>query len=266
MDTYELFAVRYATNPRRTRRESFLPSPDEHDGPMPMDFFFWVAVSPARTVLVDAGAPEATCRARGHDFLRHPVDGLAALGRRPADVTDVIVTHLHWDHAGNFEAFPGARIHLHPQEMAHATGPSMCHPYLRRPYDVDQVCALVRAVYGGRVAYTASEQEIAPGLKVHHVGGHTPGLQIVSVNTARGTVIVASDAMHYYANRERGVPFAVVTSIPDYLAALGRIASLAPSWDHVVAGHDPLVLSLYPAASATPGIARLDVPPRTRVP
>ena len=263
-DVYELFAVKYATNQKRTRRENFLPPHDPHDALMPMDFFVWVAASRSRLILIDAGADEATCRYRGHEFLRCPTEGLAALGRRADDVSDVIVTHMHWDHAGNFDKFPNARFHVHPREMAHATGPCMCQPFMRRPYSVDQVCSLVRSLYAGRVEFTATGEEIAPGVTVHHVGGHTPGLQVARVNTARGPVVVASDAMHYFANRDQAVPFPVVADVAEYLAAFGRIAALAPSPDHVVAGHDPAVMTIYPLASGDPGdlIVRLDVAPR----
>lgn len=262
---YELFAIRYATNQRRTRGENFLPPVDAHDAPMPMDFFVWLAASADRLVLIDAGADEETCRTRGHDFLRCPTEALRALRRRPEDVQAVVVTHLHWDHAGNYEKFPNAHFYLHPSEIAHATGPSMTQPFLRRTYSVDQVCSLVRHLYAGRVHFTSAGDEIVPGISVHHVGGHTPGLQMVSVNTARGTVVLASDAMHYFANRDRAVPFPVVTDVAQYLAAFGVLDALAPSRDHVVAGHDPAVMELYPpAVGDDPLIVRLDVAPAER--
>ena len=261
---YTLFAMKYATNQKRTRRENFLPPHDAHDAPMPMDVFVWVAASEDRLVLIDAGADEAICRQRGHEFLRCPTEGLTALGRRAADVSDVVVTHLHWDHAGNFEKFSNARFHVHPTEMAHATGPSMCQPFLRRPYSVDQVCSLVRYLHAGRVEFTAGGEQIAPGIVVHHVGGHTPGLQVACVNTTRGTVILASDAMHYFSNRDQAVPFPVVASVPEYLTAFGKIDALAPSRDHVVPGHDPIVTEIYPPAEGDDRklTVRLDVAPR----
>lgn len=263
-DVYQLFAMKYATNRRRTRRENFFPSHDAHDALMPMDFFVWVAASEDLLVLIDAGADESTCRERGHEFLRCPTEGLAALGWRAADVSDVVVTHLHWDHAGNFEKFPNARFHVHPREMAHATGPSMCRPFLRRPYSVEQVCSLVRSLYVGRVAFTATGGQIAPGITVHHVGGHTPGLQVVSVNTIRGKVLLASDAMHYFDNRDQAIPFPVVTDVSEYLAAFDTIEALASSREHVIAGHDPLVTEIYPFAEgdAQKLTVRLDVAPR----
>ena len=87
-DVYELYAIRYATNPRRRRVENLMwVAPDDpHDAPMPMDFFVWAAVSPSRTVVIDTGADERTCEARGHQFLRCPTYGLGGLGIDAADV------------------------------------------------------------------------------------------------------------------------------------------------------------------------------------
>jgi glyoxylase-like metal-dependent hydrolase (beta-lactamase superfamily II) len=267
MNTYELYAIRYATNGRRQRHENFMyPVPDPHDGPMPMDFFIWAAVGEGRTVLIDSGADANTCKTRGHDFLRCPTEGLAQLRIDPAEIHDVITTHLHWDHAGNFDKFPKARFHLQTRETQYAIGPCMCSPFLKRPFDVEQVCSFVRALYGGRVAFHNGEEEIAPGITVHHVGGHTQGLQIVRVMTRRGWVVVASDAMHYYANDETGTPFPVVVNVAEYMDGLSLMHRLAESADHVIAGHDPAVLSMYPAVSAqSEGLAvRLDVMPENK--
>ena len=265
--TYNLYAIHYATNGRRKPHENFMhPVPDLHDGPMPMDFFIWVAVGGGRTILIDSGASADTCRMRGHDFIRCPAESLAELNIDAASVGDVITTHLHWDHAGNVEKFPNARFHVQTKETQHAIGPCICSPFLRRPFEVEQICSFVRTLYGGRVAFHAGDEEIAPGITVHHVGGHTQGLQIVRVMTRRGWVVVASDAMHYYANDELGTPFSVVVNVPEYINGLARVHQLAESADHIITGHDPAVLTMYPAVSPQlKGIAlRLDVMPEVK--
>ena len=261
--TYELFALRYASNPRRTARDSFLMQHDVHDGPLPLDFFVWAAVCDGQVILIDGGANEGTCRARGHDFERCPADALRAIGLDPAAVTDLIVTHMHWDHAGNFDRFPNATLHVHPSEMTHATGPCMCEPVLRRPYDIEQVCAMLRALYGGRLRFCDDDFTVAPGITVHHMGGHTPGLQVVRVNTTRGRVVLASDAMHYFANATTRNPFPVVVHVDAYLKALHRVVALADTPAHVVPGHDPAVLRMYPPVNeVSAGFAvRLDAEP-----
>jgi glyoxylase-like metal-dependent hydrolase (beta-lactamase superfamily II) len=264
-DVYEIYAVRYATNQRRRRVENliYLAPDDAHDGPMPMDFFVWALVGGRDIVLVDTGSDATTCAARGHDFLRDPLDGLRAAGLDGDCVKTVITTHLHWDHAGNVAAFPQARLHVQRAEMAHVCGPSMGRPFLRRPYDFDQVTEYLRALYGGRVTFHDGADELAPGLSIHHVGGHTPGMQVVRVNTRRGHVVLASDSMHYYENLRSQNPFPVLVSTIDYVAALETVTALAASPDHIIPGHDPAVIETYPSAvDGTAGIAvRLDVDP-----
>jgi glyoxylase-like metal-dependent hydrolase (beta-lactamase superfamily II) len=264
-DLYELYAIRYATNARRRRGENLmhLDADDPHDAPMPIDFFVWAAVGRDGVVLVDTGTSEGTCRARGHDYLRHPKEGLAAVGIDVADIHTVVTTHLHYDHSGNLEAFPDARLHVQHQEVVHACGPSMGRPFLQRPYDAEQFCDYVRAIYGGRVAFHDGDDELAPGLSIHRVGGHTPGMQVVRVNTRRGHVVLASDSMHYYENLHARNPFPILVSTIEYIEALEHVSDLGESDAHLVPGHDPAVLARYPAvAPDTEGVAvRLDVAP-----
>jgi glyoxylase-like metal-dependent hydrolase (beta-lactamase superfamily II) len=262
---YELFAVRYATNPRRRRGENLihLAAGDSHDGPMPIDYFVWAAVGADGVVLIDTGSSRQVCTVRGNDFLQHPVDGLARIGIDAKDVRTIVTTHLHWDHSGNLSAFPDARLHVQRQEVAHACGPSMGEPFLQRPYDVEQFCDYARAIYGGRVTFHDGADELAPGLSIHHVGGHTPGMQVVRVNTGRGHVVLASDSMHYYENLRSRNPFPILVSTIDYVEALGAVTALADTDDHLIPGHDPAVLAAYPAVTPeTEGLAvRLDVDP-----
>jgi glyoxylase-like metal-dependent hydrolase (beta-lactamase superfamily II) len=260
--SYRVFALRYGTNQRRRRAENiiFRGPADEHDTPMPMDFYVWAIAGPERTVLVDSGAHPDTMAARGHDHLRAPAAGLAEIGI--GNVTDVITTHLHWDHAGNIGDFPGARLHVQRAEMAHATGPAMCSRFLRRPYDAEQLGEWLAELYRGRVTFHQGDDEIAPGISVHHVPGHTPGMQVVRVSTARGQVVLASDALHYYENLTTENPFPVLVDAVAYVAGLRIAAGLADGPDHIVPGHDPLVLSRYPAVRPDlPGVAAVHLEP-----
>ena len=244
---YSLFAIHYASSGLgRPASHNFMTPVDFHDMPLPLDFFVWVAIGGGRAILIDSGSEKSICRQRGHDYIANPAESLAALGLKPEDVTDIIVTHMHWDHLGNLADYSNAQIHVHKAEMAHATGCAMWHASLRRPYDVTQVCDLIVALYGGRVSFTEESAEIAPGIRSHHVGGHAPGLQVVQVQTVRGTVVVASDAMHFFANSLLTNPFPVIVDVREYLNGLVAVERLAESPDHVIPGHDPLVRIIYP--------------------
>ena len=259
-ETYEIMAIKYGEYTNRKRFESFLMA-DDHDGPHPIDYFIWVIRNAQRTIVVDTGFDEAEGAKRGRRIARTPAAALELIGAAAGTIEQIVVSHLHYDHAGTLGAFPAARFHLQAAEMAYATGPCMCHNHLRYPFTADHVCEMVRHVYSGRVVFHDGDAEIAPGVTVHKIGGHSRGLQCVRVMTATGPVVLASDASHYYENFEKAKVFPIGIDVEDTLKGYARLKALAASPRHVIPGHDPLVLIRYPALnSQTKGIVhRLDV-------
>lgn len=262
-DIYEVYAIRYGTNGRRRRGQNIILDPNP-ELPQPMDFFSWVLIGSGRTIVIDTGMSRAKAEHHGHTFLHEPADGLRALGVVPEEVTEIVLTHMHFDHIGNVDQFPKAHFLLQHAEMVYATGPDMARYFFRRPYAADEVTRLVEYLYQGRLTLHGPDLEVAPGVSVHLVGGHTAGQEVVRVRTQRGWVVLASDALHYYEEYERNVPFTAAYSVVDMLNAHDRIRALADSDDHVVPAHDPIVMDKYPAASPELEgfIVRLDVPPR----
>lgn len=260
-DCYEVRAIRYARHMRRSP-ENFIGG-DSHDVDMPLNYYVWVIANAERTIVVDTGFNEAMADKRGRQIVKPVAAGLAALGLMADTVDDVIVTHMHYDHAGNIPLFPRARFHLQDREMEFATGRCMCHDLLNHGYEAEDVVNLVRCVFDKRVQYHDGSAEVAPGVEVHHIGGHTKGLQAVRVRTARGWVVLASDASHFYAHMEQDRAFPVLYNLGDMLAGYQTLRKLASTPRHIVPGHDPLVMQRYPAAG--PGledwIVRLDVEP-----
>jgi len=260
-DTYEIYAIRYGHHDRRSP-ENFLGG-DPHDVLQPLDFYVWAIVG-ARTYVVDTGFDAAMAARRRRDLIKPVGEGLKAIGIAPDAVEDIIVTHLHYDHTGNYELFPRARYHLQDCEMAYATGRCMCHQALRIPFEADDVVALVRKLFDGRVVFHDGEDEIVPGVTVHHIGGHSKGLQSVRVKTGRGLVVLAADASHLYSHMESGRIFPLTYNVEQVVEGYTTLKRLASSPAHVVPGHDPLVLTRYPAAK--PGlegwVVRLDAEPK----
>ena len=260
IEPYEVYAIRYASMPRR-RADNFIGG-DPHDGPMPMDFFVWLLKSRTRSILVDTGFSAETAARRDRNFMRCPVDALRVLGVEPGSVQNVVLTHLHYDHAGNLPKLANARFHVQDAELDYATGRCMCHAPLRHAYAVDDVVELVRKVYADRVVFHTGDSVLAPGVELLLIGGHTKGLQAVRVRTARGWVVLASDASHYYENIEDGRAFPIVFNVADMLAGHRRVREAADSTQHVVPGHDPEVLRRYPRVEGDPaGIACLHLSP-----
>lgn len=236
---YRIYAVRYAHR-RCTTSECFYG--DYHASPMTMDYFVWALTNGAETVVVDLGFTEAVGTRRGRQFLRCPGRSLAEIGIDCSAVRHVILTHFHYDHVGNYALFPHATFYVQDAEMEFYTGRHASPEAFRKSIEVDDVCALVRLNYEGRLAFVDGSREIVPGIAVHHVGGHTAGMQIVTVDHARGQAVVASDACHYYRNFVERIPFNIMHDLPSMYAAFTRVRELASSEDLVLPGHDPLVL------------------------
>jgi len=181
---YEVFAIRYATRDAQ-RRDHFIGG-DPHDGPMPMDYYTWAAIGPAGAFVIDTGFTAEMAKARKREFLRCPVESLKLIGVDVGAVRDVVLTHMHYDHVGNFDRFPSARFHLQEREMAYATGKYMRYPRIGHSYHVEDVVGMVRLNFKGRVEMHAGEVEIAPGITLHPTWGHSDGLQSVPTPGAAG--------------------------------------------------------------------------------
>jgi len=252
-------AIRYARH-ERLAAENFAAPVDDHDLPMPLDYYVWaIHREGAPPVVVDTGFGPAAATARGRTLIR-PVDqGLREAGIEPEQVEDVILTHLHYDHAGSLGLFPKARFHVQEAELAFATSRHVCNLQTRAPFDGEPVAELVRQLYTDRVVFHEGDAEFAPGIRLCLAHGHTAGLQVVCCETARGTVVLASDAAHLYANIVRKLPFPIFIDEANYARGQERALALAGgSLDHLIPGHDPLVLASFPAQN---DIARVDLPP-----
>jgi glyoxylase-like metal-dependent hydrolase (beta-lactamase superfamily II) len=260
-ETYEILALRYARVTDRTRLSSFM-FPDDHASPHTIDFFVWVIRNANRTILLDTGFDRVEAKLRGRSVEFEPVEALQRIGISAEQIETVILSHLHFDHAGTLDHFPNARFHVQASEMAYATGPCMCEPTISDTYRVDHVCSLVKKVFSGRVQFHDGDGEVAPGITLHRAAGHTMGMQCVRVLTESGYVVLASDASHYYENFEMRKPFSITVDVPETLRSYTLLERLATSRKHVVPGHDPLVLERYPAwkPQTQDLVHRLDVP------
>jgi glyoxylase-like metal-dependent hydrolase (beta-lactamase superfamily II) len=259
---WQVLALRYAHHDRPAQQNFLMPVEDAHDA-MPMDYFVWLLRGPdGREVLVDTGFDAATAARRGRTILRPVAECLAAVGTDAAAIRDVVISHLHYDHAGNLGLFPNATFHIQDREVAFATGRHVCTACIRAPFELEDVVKLVRAVYAERVCFHDGEGEVAPGVTVHRVGGHSDGLQMVRVMTARGPLVLAVDAAHYYANMERKNPFPIVYDLGAMIQGWRRARLLAGGDESlVIPGHDPLVRARFPAAEGDAEVIRLDLPP-----
>ena len=263
MSEWEIFAIKYADRNARTRADSFIFD-DNHDAPHAMDYFMWVLRRGDRTILVDTGYDRKEAAKRDRPIRLDPGEALAPLGLTPDAITEVIVTHLHYDHAGGLALFPNAHLHLQEAEMAFATGPCMCHDTLRMPFTAGHICEAVTRLYQGKLTFHDGDAEIADGVTVHCIGGHSRGLQCVRVKTKAGWMVLASDAAHYYENFMSKKPFPIVVDLQNMLDGFDTLNRLASAPNLIVPGHDPMVRTLFDQGPAD-HIFRLDLGPKGEI-
>jgi glyoxylase-like metal-dependent hydrolase (beta-lactamase superfamily II) len=247
MAPYKVYILKYA---RRDATFGELKLGDPHDTtPLDLGYFLWVLTNGEHTAVVDTGFTEALCRKRGRQWLCDPRERLEAIGVDPARVQHVILSHMHWDHAGNYGLFPKATYYVQDDEMAFWTGRYVKYDHFRRPMEVEDVCELVRLNYDGRVQFVNGTEEVLPGVRVHRIGGHTKGVQVTEVPTASGTVVVASDAVHTYPNFREMRPTPIIHNAPEYLEGYDRIRKLARQESYVLPGHDTEQMRVHRAVA-----------------
>jgi glyoxylase-like metal-dependent hydrolase (beta-lactamase superfamily II) len=250
--TYQIYALKYGE--RETKEGQFFFR-ESSQKPLTLHFFVWVILGGAYPIVVDTGCTEPDAKLKELRAFVSPADMLARVGVKAAEVPMTLVSHLHWDHWGGYPYFPGSTFWMQREELEFWTGIAGQHENYRSFALPESLAQLVRLNYRGRVKLVSGEAEVLPGIKVHWVGGHTAGLQVVSVPTATGTVVLTSDASHFYRNIERRDPVQIITNLPQMLAGFETIDALAGAKERVVVGHDPEVASRFDQVE--PGIIKI---------
>ncbi len=244
---YEVLALRYGTC-LTTRAHCFLSYEryGEPDAPVRMDFFLWVLRGPERTIVVDTGFDPLVAARRRRACLLAPAQALALAGVDPAEVEHVVLTHLHYDHAGNLDAFPRASFHVHGRELDFWRGPYAGRQQFAALVEPAELAAVWSAASAGRIRRIDGDGEIARGVLALWTGGHTPGQLIVAVRGRRSIVVLASDALHFYEELDQDRPFAVLSDLQEMYAGYDLLRELAGRGAAIVPGHDPTVLERFP--------------------
>ncbi len=238
---YSIFAI--CQGEREVEGYRILPFPAKPGPTVRIGYYMWCIQGEGSTVLVDTGMSDEEAAKRnlkGSEFLS---DSLAKLGVNPVNVEKIILTHLHHDHFSGYQLFPRATFHLQRKEVEFLTGPGICFRQVTElaPH-MSQVLGLA---YERRLRYLDGDEHIAPGIRVVLVGGHTPGSQIVVVNTAKGDIVLCSDAADLYRNFDERI-VAIGVNMLDGLLALDKIKNIASRPELIVPSHDPLVLKRFP--------------------
>ena len=254
---YEVHALRYGTLAQFP--VASLVTGADPARRMGIALMIWLIRAPGsdtdRIVLMDAGfyREKFMTRWKPVDYVR-PSAAVERLGIQPEQVTDIIVSHVHWDHLDGADLFPRARIWIQRAEYEHHIDSAG----LPRRSTIDSLDArmlddLRRA---GRVNLVDGDSvEILPGIRVFTGGKHTFASQYASVATEAGPVVIASDNAYLYENFDRRRPIAQTLDSLSNLAAQERMLRLAGDIRRVVPGHDPNVFTRFSQPGA--GVARI---------
>lgn len=253
---YEVYAVKFATAPYAVR--NLVAGVTDPERSIDIAFTVWVAKGGGRTVLVDAGfyRDKFIQQWKPRDFVKPSEALMTGLGIAPDDVTDIIVSHSHWDHLDGVDLFPKATIHIQKEEYEYYVGPQG-DVLNRGGVDADDAKMLAALKAAGRVQFVEGDaKEILPGITGYTGGKHTFASQFAGVTTRRGVVVLASDNCYLYENLERHLAIAQTLDAASNLAAQSRMLQLAAAPTLVVPGHDPAVFDRFPLPGK--GIARID--------
>jgi len=212
------------------------------------NWYLWCIRGAGETVVVDTGAdPDLTQRRKRSPLFEDPAEVLARLGVDAASVEHVVLTHLHWDHAGGVALFPRATFYVQEAEYRFWTGdPIAARPPFANLTDDVSLQYLAGLEGTERLVLLDGDQEIRPGIECLLAPGHTPGLQAVAVDTARGKAILGSDCAHVFRNYQHDWPSAFTMDLAGCLRSYDKLRALVASPDLVFPGHDVLMHDNYP--------------------
>ena len=254
--TYEVYAFSYGVYPNFP--VSALMTGADKDRKIDLQMMIWLVKGPGgKNILVDTGCyHENVVKGKGIKDLIKASDAIAKLGLSAADITDVVITHMHWDHADGMDLFPNAKIWIQKDEYSYYTGAAWQAGGKSGGIEPDDVLTIVKLNTAHKVKLVdGDDREIIDGIKVYTGGRHTFASQYVSVRTASGTVVIASDNMYLYENLEKHAPIAQTFDADSNLKAQDRMKQIASRPDLIVPGHDPMVFVKFPKPGN--GVARI---------
>lgn len=240
---YEVLAVRHGLF--ETRRSDFYLNYGEYgqpDAPLELAYWFWVIRGGGRTIVVDSGYSADGAARRKRTVILPVAEALAALGIGPRSDVDVVVTHAHYDHIGNLDLFPIQRFFISPEESAFWLGAESRHRQFQSVVEDADLVQLERLVASGRAQFVVGRREIAPGVVLHPFPGHTPGQLVVTVETAHGRIVLASDACHLSEELDRDMPFKHNTDLIGLYRGLEQLRRWRDAGDLIIPGHEPSTL------------------------
>jgi glyoxylase-like metal-dependent hydrolase (beta-lactamase superfamily II) len=242
---YEIYALKYAGPFKRPAAKVLWDT--DWDKETQICYYIWVIKGGGETVIVDCGVAPALAQKLELEGYVNPTQVLARMGIDAAQIKSVVITHIHFDHINGIELFPNATFYLQDREFNFWIKDPMGKkpPFLRLSEPVGSA-HLARLEGTDRLALIDGDQEIMPGLELLLAPGHTPGLQVAAVRTAKGTAIVGSDCAHIFRNYEEEIPSCFIVDLVAWMKTYDKVKAKVSSPDLLFPGHDMKMFTDYP--------------------
>jgi len=256
-NVYEIYVIEYA------KMKSPSSASDIAIGGNPSDsvtgsFFVWFLNGDnGRKVLVDVGFVQDSTKPLAYlrDYQR-PDFALQRINVNPNDITDIIITHPHFDHIGGLQLFQKATIWMQKNDFAYFVGDAWQKGASHVGLDKRDVLETIQANLDGRVQLVNGDSiEIIPGIRVFIGSKHTYESQHVLVNSRTDKVLIASDDCWYYYNLDHLLSVTLTFDANAYVSQLRRMKTLVSDTQLIIPGHDRLVLSKF--KQVAPGVVRI---------
>jgi len=244
---YSIDAIRFANSPGDAVSSLVMGGPKNEK--VDTVYIVWLIRGGGRNILFDSGFhreryfKEWTIT----DYIR-PDDAVRLAGVKPEEITDVVISHAHWDHLGGIDLFPKASVWIQKEEFRYYTGEAWQPGGKNVWIDPDDVQELVRLNTAGRLRLIDGDNvEILPGIRAYTGPRHTFASQFLRID-GHPVFVLASDNIYLYRNLVEHKP-SVTFSEADYPANVRgqeRMVELAGSPDRVLPGHDALQFQRFP--------------------
>jgi len=243
--TYEIYALKYAGP--FTRPASMMVWFQDMDKTVQTDYFIFVIRGGGETVVVDCGVRPDLAAERQLAGYVNPAAVLERIDIDAGKVKHLVVTHIHFDHVSGIRLFPKADIYVQEKEFRFW----MKDPIAKRaPFlqvsDLGANRYLKKLEGSKRLKLIAGDRKILPGVELVLAPGHTPGMQAVVVNTAKGKAVVGSDVAHFFISYRNDIPSAIITDMRAWMKSYDKLRAKASAIELMFPGHDPAMLENYP--------------------
>ncbi len=245
---YEIYAVKYAGPFSRSMAKVLWNTDWEKE--TEVNYYIWVVKSNDETLIVDCGVAPALAQKMDLQGYVNPVDVLARIGLKASQIKRVIITHVNFDHVSGIELFPKATIYVQEKEFHFwIKDPVAKKPPFLTYTDPVSSDYLARLEGTDRLVLVKGDQKILPGIELLLAPGHTPGLQVVAVNTMKGTAIVGSDCGHVFKNYETEIPSCFIVDLVAWMKTYDKVKSKVASLELLFPGHDMKLSTDYPVVA-----------------